>query len=686
MTAPVLKEISSPAMSIFKRELTLYARSRLFLILTPLFVFIPVIWFLFILDSFNRNVLDVKAYYNIFPTLLSVTIPLFTQGVWLREKQRGLEGILLQSSVGCLRIIVDKIKAVLLIISTLILSSIPIIIVLSFMGYVDYGQLFLINAGLILMSLLSICIGFLFSVLLRSRILCYFLTMMILLMLTSIPGYSKFGIFSFDKYSVFFFNGVLNLKSLFFFTSLSIILVLVIVSIITKRGTVKSIIISLLLLCTLFIPGSFDFTTLRSYSLTESTINLLSNIKGPVSLTYYYSRELESKSGNINAIKSGLDLYKKLRRCDLQIVTDESEDFKEQVGLNNPYPIEGDLYSFIVIEYNEAKRIIPLVAYAEELEFNILRTVNDLLNGKKHVAIMPGNEGYTEDSFSMLYKQLNESFNVSFIFPGDKIPSDVETLIVAGHYAINYDILSVIGDFMGSGGNILIAGTGLPTDEGLVFRETPILEALKYSGVKIEPYLIGDNRNIGLVDDNGRVTPYPLNVVTDSSRRTYNPAVFPFSGFDALYLSPVLSEKNSFVPLLTSSHESWLVNLDSGIDGTPEGAYTAAVYGVGEFAHNFTGPQNGVENSMIVIGNSLSLTDMSYSLGIDNGYNFILRSIYLLNGDEDMLLSKDKTLWEKRFYKIDSSLDNYLFGLLKLLFVIIYPLIILGACFAIKKS
>lgn len=686
MTAPSVKEISSPVMNIFKRELTLYTRSKLFLLLTPLFVFIPVIWYFFILDSFDRNILDIKAYYNIFPTLLAVTIPLLTQGIWLRDKQRGLEGLLIQSSVGCLTIVLDKIKAVLLIVSLLIFTALPIIIVLSFLGYVDYGQLFLINAGLILMSLQSICIGFLFSVLLRSRILCYFLTMMILLMLTSIPGFSQLGFISFDKHAGFFFNGVLNLKSLFFFISLSTILFFIIVMIINKRINIKSMIVSLLLIPILFIPGSFDLTTLGSYSLTETTKQIFSDIEGTISLTYYHSRDLEKRSGNISAIKSALELYKKLKGCELHVVTDESKDFKKNVGLSNPYPIEDDLYSFIVIEYNNAKRIIPLVAYAEELEFSILKTVDDMLNGKKHVAIMPGNEGYTEDSFSMLYKELKESFNVSFIFPGDRIPADVQTLIVAGHFAINYDTLSMIGDYLGTGGNILIAGTGLPTDEGLVYRETPVLAALKYCGVEIEPYLIGDNNNVGLIDEDGRVTPYPLNVVTDSSSGVYNSAVFPFSGFDALYLSPVLAEKDRFVPLLSSSHESWLVNLDSGIDGTPEGAYTAAAYGVGEFAQNFSGIQDGGENRMLVLGNSLSLTDMSYSLGIDNGYNFILRSVYLLNGDENMLYSLDKILWEKRFFKVDSSFERYLFDLLKIIFVIIYPGIILGICLVIKKS
>lgn len=667
-------------MNIFKRELILYFRSKLFYILTPCFVLIPSLWYFVILKSFENNILDIEAFYNIYPVLLSLVIPLITQGLWLREKQNGLDGIIIQSSIRSEVVVIEKIKASFFIVTIFIIISLPIIFVLSFLGYIDLGQLLMINIGLLLFSLFAIALGFFLSTIINSKIVCYFLTMLLLLILTTIRSYSVLGFISIESRLKYFFNGILDIGSLFFFLSISLLFIIIATSMIRRSLTLNSLVLCGVLTFACLIPGSMDMTMLRRYSLTQETIELLDSSEDNISVSYYYSEDLERKSNYVSDIKDYLKLYNRHRHCDVNILTDNVPEFQKYIGLYNPYPLDNDLYSFLVVENKKGKRIIPIVSYSEELEFNILKALDDIIFGKKSVVIMPGEEGYTEDSFTMLNQVLSSHFNVSYVFPGDEIPENTSSLILVGHYAVDYNALSQIGDFMSRGGNILIAGTGLPTEEALEYRDTPILDALKYCGVYIEPYLIGDNNNIGLIDDEGRVTPYPLNVVTSPVKGEYSPVVFPFNGFDALYLSPVNSESINFIPLLQSSNESWLVNIESGINGVPEGSYTAAVLGLGAFAHNFSGEQSSTENRIIVLGNSLSLTDLSHSFGIDNGYDFVLRSLYFLNGDEDKLYSKDKMLWEKTFYKVDSSIRFYLTKFLWILFVIIYPVTVLIIC------
>lgn len=282
---------------------------------------------------------------------------------------------------------------------------------------------------------------------------------------------------------------------------------------------------------------------------------------------------------------------------------------------------------------------------------------------------------------------LSDHFSVKFLFPGDPISEDLSSLVVIGHYGINKTYAKDIGHYLAHGGNVLIAGNGLPINEGLKFRDTPILEALKGLDILIEPYLIGDNNSFDITEDSGNIIEYPLNVITlPATISNDNVLLYPFTGFVGIYLSPVLSNNNNFSNLLFSSKESWLVDSNTGLDGIPEGRFCSAVYGEGSFSKYFYNEDLGNSNRLIVLGNSISLTNYIATLGINNGYDFILRSLYKLNGDEDLLRVRHKYNWDSSFFKINNSLykDSIINTYIIVLFL--YSLLILIICFFIRQK
>lgn len=667
----------SPIMNTFNKELTLLIRNRIFMIILPVYaLFLGIIHFLF---------MDIYIMYSLIPIALLFLIPLLTYGLWYREVALGLEGFILTSTVGINRVIFEKIKFAFLVSLIFLLLPLPIAIVHTALGSVDLGRILTTNLGLILYIMFAVSLGLFTSTLLKGRILIYIVSVICLFLLTV---NSSYGLLT--KLNQDFFKGLFSVKSVFVLISLSFIIFNVSCFKIARGFRLKATLLALAI-CILgfYIPAKFDMTLKRSFTLTRDSKEVISNGEVPVLITYYYSEELTSRSSIVSDLKQVLKSFDSQKNCNVKFVKDSNPGFEKATKSFDPHPLgEGEeLYSFVVIEYLTNYKVIPLVTVLETLEFDLLTNIGDLYRGsQKHIGIMPGNEVFTEDSFSALYSLLDRYFNVTFLFPGDRIPSDLVSLIVVGHYNIDYDALAEIGDFLSEGGNILVAGTGLPTDEALVYRSTPILDALKNTGITIEPFLIGDNNNVGLTDDTGRITPYPLNVITQAnSSAKSNPIVSPFPGFNALYLSPVLTEDPRFETLLTSSESSWLVTKDTGIDGFPEGAYPASIYGESNIGSNFSGFESQNSSRFMVVGNSLSFTNFSYNLGIDAGYEFILKSILRLNGDDYLIESRNKFLTDKPLYKLRYPNKSKFFTL-NIIVSLLYPLLVLLVCFIIRRK
>ena len=134
-------------------------------------------------------------------------------------------------------------------------------------------------------------------------------------------------------------------------------------------------------------------------------------------------------------------------------------------------------------------------------------------------------------------------------------------------------------------------------------------------GVYPEPFLIGDKNSINS---------YDLNVITFPNRHLkMNEIINPFTGFTGVYLSPISIKNNMFVPLLKTSQLSWLVDSTTGIDGKPETSFNVAAYGEGSFSQFFTSHYTNKKNNILVLGNSISLTDYLHSINYNGVYDFI---------------------------------------------------------------
>lgn len=669
-------------MTISRKEFILLFRSPLFIFVTSSLPILIGLWYVFVLNSLELKLVNYTQLYSILPTFISLTIPLFTQGIWQNDRNSSLIGDYLISSIGLVKIILSKTMVIAFYYIVLIILLVPITFSISKLGFVDIGEVLGLHIALILYLLFSISIGLFFSAVLKGRIFTYIVTLTSLLFFTSGKIFTTGFVNNILGYILLtprlgrFYSGFIKLTDVLYIIFLSLLFFYISILIIKKQVNIKVLILLSIIFLLSFLKIDLDLTKRGSYSINNVTKELVNNAKIPINLTYYYS-------SNIEDISEYLEQFDKLDNINYREVSKDNKLFSKAVKSFKPIEIEDSgLYSFIVIEYLTKYRVLPIVSVIESLEFDLLKEFLFLITGElDNIGIVIGDNEYIQDDFSILLEVLEKDFNVEFLNRENSIPKYIDSIIVIGHKNIDYDYISKIGDYLSNGGSILIAANGVDISNNLAQINTPLLDSLAYSGIFIDPFLIGDNNNVGILDDDGRLTPYPLNVITRPNPVLKDiPLLNPFPSFNAIYLSPVRSVIPESKELLVTSKDSWVVNSQSGLDGIPIGSQSGAIYLETDLWKHFSGKESTVSNRVLILGNTRSLTNLSYNLGISNGYDFILRSLYSLLGKEDHLTVKYKFNFDNKYnYK---DLNTNLF---KLFYVFIYPLIILIASLLLAK-
>ncbi|MBN2617344.1 MAG: GldG family protein [Spirochaetales bacterium] len=414
----------------------------------------------------------------------------------------------------------------------------------------------------------------------------------------------------------------------------------------------------------MYLPIKFDLTSQRSYTLTSYSKSVLSNIKTNFEIEYYFSEELVLESNIVPQIIYFLKQIESNSEAKIRYISSKDSEFDKGLVKYQPENIgEKDLYNFITIRIGDKYKTIPSIPIAETIEFEVIRVINYLVSGKlKQIGILVGNDEITKNNFNNLYSTLQSHFYVEFLEIDAEIPEYIDSIIVIGHYALTNNHIHNIEHFLSHGKSMFFAGNGLSTNEGLQYRETPMLSLLREMGLVVEPYLIGSNNSIDYIEDDGSITKYPLNIITYPNRTLKNNTIInPFTGFSGLHTSPIMIKNGDFNYLLKSSKDSWLVDSITGLDGVPESSYNIAVSGV---TNIFTKPSR-----IVALGNNLSLTDFG------TNYDFIVRSMYYLVSKEDLLTLRHKVNWDKSLFKVEDSIIRG--TILKIISIIlfIYPLI-----------
>lgn len=343
-----------------------------------------------------------------------------------------------------------------------------------------------------------------------------------------------------------------------------------------------------------------DLTQNKLFTLTEGTRQTIAEIKEPVNLYFYFSREAASKQAPLMlpyanrvselleeiAARSGGKIH--LRNIDPKPFSDE-EDRAAEFGLTSLSQGGGDSLYFGLAGTNstDGRSVIPAFTPDREqfLEYDIAKLLHELANPKKPVIGLLSSlpmrgqfnpqTGQMGESWAVL-SQLEQLFTIRTLSPeADRIESDVDVLMLVHPKNLSQKALYAIDQFVMRGGRLLaFVDPNASTDSSGQDPRNPMSAAYADHssnlaplfaawGVKYDPHLVigdarlglqvrsgttgGPTRHIGILglhhDD------MDTNDVVTANLDTINMATVGF-------FTHAPGSKSQFTPLLLSSNEA----------------------------------------------------------------------------------------------------------------------------------
>ncbi len=477
-----------------------------------------------------------------------------------------------------------------------------------------------------------------------------------------------------------------------------------------KRIAVSVIEVSLLLFLLILINVLLSYANLRwditeekLYTLSEGTKNIISKIKTPITIKFFYSKSNPSVPAYIKLyakrVKEFLEEYEKEGRGKIRLEVydpkpdSDEEEWAEKYGLRGIETEGGEkIYCGLVFLSEERIERIPFLDPSEEelLEYKVTQAIYKLQNPKKKVIGILSFLPVFEKKEWLFVKELRKMYEVRKIKKDVKrIDPDTDLLLIIHPKKIDKNLEYAIDQFILSGKNAIIL-----TDPYCISTETPDiglrtgLEDLFSSwGISVvQDKAVADIEQATYVRSGNLIKESP--VVITAREGSFSKESVITSGLENM-LFPIAGyiEKKkkdiSFETLIHSSKSSdtisvFIVGMGSEFVRKrvkPKGKeYPIAVLIRGRFKSAFSSPPKGFSkkdhikeakksSAIIVVADSDFLNDDFYvektqifglviSRIFNDNLNFLLNACEYLTGTEDLISIRTRGRFERPFKKV----------------------------------
>lgn len=230
---------------IFKKELNYYLNNPIGYIVIVLFAIFAN--FLFLKDIFLVGSASMKPFFNFVPWLFLIFIPALSMRVLADEKKSNTIETLLTLPISEAEIIVAKFLALTILIIISLLLTFGLSLSLSFLTKIYYPEIIVGYLGVLLMSLSFISLSMFFSNQTKNQIVAFLLSIIaifLLLVLASdfsanvLPRFIQDNLFVLTPFYHLqnFIKGVIDLRSVLYFISFTILFLFLTVIDLEKRS------------------------------------------------------------------------------------------------------------------------------------------------------------------------------------------------------------------------------------------------------------------------------------------------------------------------------------------------------------------------------------------------------------------------------------------------------------------
>lgn len=542
-------------LAIYKRELKSYFRSFVGLL------FIAVTLFFVGLYFFIYNMLSGYPYFayavSSVVIFFLISVPVLTMRILAEEKRSKTDQLILTAPVSVGGVVMGKFLALLTIfaIPTAIISTYPLI--MNHFGDIPMAEAYIAILGFFLYGMLCIAIGVLISSLTESQVISSVLTFLVLFlfyMMNSICGViSETGnlltklLGCFDMSTPFsnLLNGTLDVQSVVYFVSMSVLALFLAVQSIQKRRysvSVKSfsmgayntamiaIMVAIVAVVNIAIgelPAtwvSIDVTTEKLYSITDQTKDYLKTVDEDVTLYVIVNKDNEDTTlgQTLQHYEDGSE-YITVEYVDPNVnprfhlqYTDSSITMNSVIVVSDKRSKVVDYNDIYVMdyEYDYTYGSYTSTVTGYDGEGQLTSAIDYVLSDDMPKIYMT--EGHGEYTFGTgvteaLGKE-NVEYEVVNLLNFEEIPEDAACLVINGAVQdfSEVDTEKVIR-YLDKGGNVVLV-------VGYTEEETPNLDKLEdYVGITVADGLIVEQNQ-----DNYYAIPYYLLPNVDSSVYTAN--------------------------------------------------------------------------------------------------------------------------------------------------------------------
>ncbi len=432
-----------------------------------------------------------------------------------------------------------------------------------------------------------------------------------------------------------------------------------------------SLIAILFLLLFLKIGFQIDLTDKKIYSIKDSTTEIINNFDQPLYINWWKSENFQTPR---------LDIMEKLFNnlssvSDFTLITgikNPSENDvirlrelglrEEQIEITTNQELMTSLvFSGVEISYLGKTAIIPFISDPVKFEFELAVALDQVLNGGKDLlAFFPdSNPENSSGSYIYLTAQLSRYFDLVSVTPDNPLSVIPDVMIVPDRRDYFQEELYAIDRTIQSGKPVIFLVDGLKidplkNDTAFVTEEKSIIwKMLELYGVSCGSALILDRNSL------------MFSSLSGMSQR-YNKYDFWFKGndyFNLLWASPLKLlpvEGIQSKVLIESSEKSWLNEGKTNINPAlvQENPYYSGPYPVvveleGKFPPVFTSsePIDHKEGKIMVIGSSLSVSDLIQLSGSYKNIDFIRNSIYRMEGKDNLYNSAINSIISNELYE-----------------------------------
>lgn len=568
-------KIGYPNLRIFYalivKELRFFFVTPLLYVVATLYIFSVVIIFFGIFRYLEFGTTNLTSLFTASLFSFVFIVPALTMSSIAREKQTGTFEYILTKPFSIATFVLAKWLSVTIVITLISLTLIPILIYINSVSVLDQGQIIMQMVGIIATGSVIASLGICISAFYKSEIPAYLLTLVVAaFMVLSGSEIVRILPFEFDTFFNLFgiyshyrsiSRGVLDLRDLLYFVSLSLVLLSITSYVIASQKYPKSfsniikLQLSIVLLVIIFvsityfgrvIPGRIDFTRNNLYTLSAISKDVIKNIDGNVEITLYTSNSLPVQfQEELRSVEDILQDYQSTSNGKLKSTiayTDQSEEAETQareIGLqeilfsvNSENSAEQTVGFFgLGIEYNDQVEVVQLTEnITNNIEFAITSKIKKLTDTNKAVI------GYVSNNTSRQritdYRILNQSLEELYTVKNYTLNSDTldqlqeydVIVLAAPNLLFEEGIRSALLDYFNSGGAILLLTETIEIPEDTyvpVASEYSFGDLFQEYGVLAESNVVYDLKNNNQISaqDGIYVIPidYPLWIKAESA-------------------------------------------------------------------------------------------------------------------------------------------------------------------------